>query len=180
MAIQISRSAVTRTLIALALVIAAVLYWAFRPTVEKEVRRDVERIAESTSARNVDAVADCIADSYSGEFQSDKISAVATIKRGFAEVTSLQVALDEVEIKIAGDGKHAEAVVVYFVTGSVYMKEISGPAPFKGLVAERLGSPEALYARFVRSDGRWKVEFVTWKLDKYLPEFPEARKRLGK
>lgn len=173
------RQAVSAVLAATAIVAGTVCWLVFRTTPEKEVRRTVQDIALVIESRRFTELDRYIGATYRGEICSSRDEILQRVAAAADEAQDLKIAVASVEVDAEQD--RARSIVLYNVTGTVYVRELSQRVQFSGLMQEKPGRPEAIYVEWLRDgQGQWQVDYLTWKVQPHLAHFPRTVARLAK
>lgn len=154
----------------------ALLHYHLQPSGEREVRRTIKTLARLLESKDFTRAGEFISNEYRGEFQSSKAVALQKAEAAFREVQDLKIAVEFTEVHL--DGAAASVMILYSISGTMFLREFNQRIPFHNIMQEKPGRPEVMYAEFAKNGGAWQTEYITWKTAAYMDQFPEAKARL--
>lgn len=149
-----------------------------RDSPEKALRRAIEAFADRTEAEDLAALGAMISPGFDGELVDSRDQLLDGLRRGFDQVEDLDIRIVEVEAHLEAD--RADALILYRVAGVAVSGGVYSRVPFRSFMSDDPRRPEPVYTEWERSEGIWRLRFVTFEVHDRWDDFPTARRLMGK
>jgi len=165
--------------LAVAALVGGLAGWAWlRPTPEKAVKAAIALGIGACEREDLDALGAFVADEWRGEHGDNREEILEALAQAFREIEDLDVATDSLEVIVTGDT--ARALLVGTVSGAAVSTGVYSRVPFRGIFGEQPGKPEAFYMELSQQPpGPWRLEYVHWRVQDVLDDFPGAKALLA-
>jgi len=142
-----------------ALILVGLLLWAvIVPLPKRGVKNVILRGKKAIEQRDVEAIAPLLAKQFDSLLTGNRDQTIERFKEAFENTLSIEIKIKRIRIHIAGE--QAEAVVEFYVSGTVRGGDDLPSRPFRGLSGEAtLANPlERCRLTLVKeADDRWRI-----------------------
>jgi len=140
-------------------ILVGLLLWAvIVPLPKRGVKNVILRGKKAIEQRDVEAIAPLLAKPFDSPLTGNRDQTIERFKEAFENTLSIEVKIKRIHIQLEGD--RAEAVVEFYVSGTVRGGELYAQVPFRGLSGEAtLANPlERCRLTLVKEpDDRWRI-----------------------